>query len=85
MYPYDIFLDVDLYTIFLCIGILGAVAVFRIFSDRAKMFWKLQNFTLVTAVISIILGYFSAVFFQALYDIERRGGFVLDTSTGATF
>ncbi len=85
MYPYALFLDVDLYTVFLCVGILGAILVFRIFSDRAKMFWKLQNFTLVTAVVSITLGYFSAVFFQALYDIERRGGFVLDTSTGATF
>ena len=85
MYPHDLFLDVDLYTVFLCVGILGAILVFRIFSDRAKMFWKLQNFTLLTAVVSIILGYFSAVFFQALYDIERRGGFVIDTSTGATF
>ena len=85
MYPYPIFLDIDLYTVFLCVGIIAAIAVFRIFSDRAKMKWKLQNFTLVTAVVSIILGYFSAVFFQALYDIERRGGFVLDTSTGATF
>lgn len=85
MYPYPIFLDFDLYTLFLCVGIIGAIVVFRIFSDRAKMHWKLQNFTLVTAVVSIILGYFSAVFFQALYDIERRGGFVLDTSTGSTF
>lgn len=85
MYPYAIFLNVDLYTIFLCVGIICAVAVFRIFSDRAKMFWKLQNFTLVTAVVSIILGYLFAVFFQALYDIERRGAFIIDKYTGATF
>lgn len=85
MYPYPIFLDIDLYTVFLCIGIIGAIVVFRIFADRAKMYWKLHNFVLVTAVASIICGYFSAVLFQALYNIERRGSFIIDKYTGATF
>ena len=85
MYPYPIFLDIDLYTVFLCIGIISAIVIFRIFADKAKMYWKLHNFVLITAVVAIIGGYFSAVFFQALYNIERRGEFIIDKYTGATF
>ena len=72
MYPYDLFLDVDLYTVFLCVGILGAIFVFRIFSDRAKMFWKLQNFTLVFLKSSVAiakLGSFSKRFSPYSFSI----------------
>ena len=85
MYPYPIIFGIDLYTIFLCVGIIGAIVVFRIFSDRLKMNWKVQNFTVISAFAAIILGYFSAVVFQAFYDIESRGGFIIDRYTGATF
>jgi phosphatidylglycerol:prolipoprotein diacylglycerol transferase len=85
MYPYSIIFGIDLYTVFLCIGIIGAIVVFRLFSDRIKMNWRVQNFCILVAFVSIIIGYLSAVFFQALYDIESRGGFIIDSSTGATF
>lgn len=85
MYPYPIIFGIDLYTVFLCLGIVGAIVVFRIFSDRLKMNWRVQNFTIITAFAAIIVGYFSAVLFQAFYDIESRGGFIIDRYTGATF
>ncbi|MBE6593965.1 MAG: prolipoprotein diacylglyceryl transferase [Ruminococcaceae bacterium] len=85
MYPYPIFFDIDLYTVFLCLGIIGAIVVFRTFSDKLKMNWKVQNLTIVSAFVGIILGYLSAVVFQAFYDIKSRGGFIIDTNTGATF
>ena len=68
MYPYSIIWGIDLYTIFLCIGVIAALLTFRFFSDRKNMFWKLQNFTVITAVISIVGGYGSAVLFQGLYN-----------------
>lgn len=85
MYPYDVIFGIDLYTIFLCLGIVGAIVVFRLYSDRLKMNWKVQNFTILSAFGAIIIGYFSAVLFQAFYDIKDRGGFIIDKNTGATF
>ena len=85
MYPNDVIFGIDLYTVFLCLGIVGAIVVFRLYSDRIKMNWKVQNFTIISAFGAVITGYFSAVLFQALYDIKDRGGFIIDKNTGATF
>lgn len=85
MYPYPIFWNVDLYTIFLGIGILGAIVTYRFFAEKKKIYWRVQNLVVLTAAISVIVGYFSAVMFQAFYNIKERGGFVIDASTGATF
>ena len=85
MYPYSIIGDIDLYTIFLCVGIISALLVFRIFSDRQKMYWKLQNFAVLVGVAAIVCGYCSAVLFQGFYDFlaDPSQGFRLNT--GATF
>lgn len=87
MYPYSIIFGIDLYTIFLCVGIIAALLTFRIFSDRMKMYWKLQNFTIITAVLSVVGGYGSAVLFQGFYNFlaDPSKGFVLDNRTGSTF
>ena len=85
MYPYAIFSNVNLYTVFLCLGILGAVILYRIMADKRKIYWKVQNLVIMSTAAAIVGGYFFAVFFQALYNIERRGGFILDSKTGATF
>ena len=87
MYPYEIFLGIDLYTLLLCAGIVAALITFRVFSDRKKMHWKLQNFSILVAVFSIVGGYGGAVLFQAFYNFldDPSKGFVIDSSTGATF
>ena len=77
MYPRAIIFGIDLYTILLCVGIIAALLTFRIFSDRNKTYWKLQNFTIITAVVSITAGYGSAALFQAFYNFlaDRESGF----------
>ena len=87
MYPYSVLFGLDLYTIFLCVGIISALVTFRVFSDRQKMYWKLQNFAILVGVASIVCGYGSAVLFQGLYNFlaDTSKGFVLNNSTGSTF
>ncbi len=86
MYPYEIFPGVDLYTLLLCVGILAALLVFRLVSDKLRLPVKLQTMALLSGICAIVLGYFSAVLFQAFYNIERNGGkLIIDAETGATF
>ena len=85
MYPKQILPGIDMYLIMLCCAAVSAIVVYRLVADRLKMGAKLQNFCLFNAVASIIVGYYSAVLFQALYNIPKYGEFRLDSSTGATF
>ena len=85
MYPYDIFPGMDLYGIFLCVAALAALISFRVCADHLKLKANLQNFCMATALCAIVVGYFSAVLFQAFYNIGKYGEFRFDTSTGATF
>ena len=87
MYPYPIFLGVDLYTLLLCVGIFSALLIFRIFSDREKMYWKFQNFCVIVGTVAITLGVGSAVLFQAFYNFmdDPGRGFSINQSTGSTF
>lgn len=87
MYPYEIFFGIDLYTLLLCVGIIAALLTFRIFSDRKKMYWKIQNFAILVGVFSIVVGYGSAVLFQAFYNFlaDTSKEFVINRGTGATF
>ena len=85
MYPYELFWGIDLYTVALALGIMSALMIFRVFSDRFDINVKLHNLCIINAVVSIVVGYFSAVLFQAFYNIEKYGEFRIDTNTGATF
>ena len=85
MYPYKILGDIDLYDICLTLGIIAALVVYRIISDKAQIGAKLFNFTLVCALFSVVFGYASAVGVQAVYNIRLRGAFIIDENTGATF
>ena len=85
MYTKDILPGIDLYLICLCLAIISALIIFRVMADKMKISAKLQNLCLYIAIGAIFFGYLSAVFFQALYNINKNGGFVINTSTGATF
>jgi phosphatidylglycerol:prolipoprotein diacylglycerol transferase len=85
MYPYDIIKGIDLYTIFLALGIVAAIVTFSKCADKIGLGAKFHNLSLIAAVLGIGLGYFSAIFFQALYNIPKNGGFVISEETGATF
>ena len=85
MYPYYIIGDIDLYSIFIMLGIIAAVIVYRLCADRANINAKLYNFTLICALCSIVSGFVFSVLFQAIYNIKDRGAFIIDGETGATF
>lgn len=90
MYPYKLitFSDgtgITLYEIFILIGAIVALLLIRVLGDKRKMPAKLQNLILIGTVVSIVLGYLSAVLFQAVYNIASRGKFIIDEYTGATF
>ncbi|MBQ7383421.1 MAG: prolipoprotein diacylglyceryl transferase [Clostridia bacterium] len=85
MYPNEILPGIDLYLICMCLAVMAAIIVYRIMADKLKIGAKLQNLCIFTAVGAIICGYFSAVLFQAFYNIKKNGGFVINAQTGATF
>ena len=85
MYPKEIFPGIDLYVIMLCVAAIGAIFVFRFLADKRALSANLQNLCLFNAVASIMVGYYSAVLFQAVYNIPKYGEFRIDSRTGATF
>ena len=85
MFPYQIFPGVDMYLVMICLAAVAAIFVFRFFADKLKIRAKLQNLCMINAVASIMVGYYSAVLFQALYNIKTNGKFIIDANTGATF
>ncbi|MBO7309933.1 MAG: prolipoprotein diacylglyceryl transferase [Clostridia bacterium] len=85
MYSKEILPGIDLYLIMLCIAAISAILVYRYIADRRSIGARLQNLCLFNAVASILIGYYSAVLFQAIYNIPKYGEFRLDSNTGATF
>lgn len=86
MYPYDILFEgFDLYILFITLGIISALVVFRVLADKNKFPAGLQNLVLIGAVFAIVIGYGSAVLFQGIYNAIDTGKFTLGEGTGATF
>ena len=85
MYPYDIVLGMDLYSIMIAVGFLGALVFFRIWADRRGFSAGLQNLCIVGAMVGVLGGYGAAVLFQALYNGLKTGNFEVAGSTGSTF
>lgn len=75
MYPFQIVFGLTLYDILLCVGIIAAFAVFGYLADKRGIKVRLQKFSLVCGCFAIGTGLISASFFQALYDIPKKGGF----------
>lgn len=85
MCPNDILPGIDLYVIFLGLGVVAAIIAFSKLSDLLMLEAKVHNFTLYTAIAAVVLGYGSAVLFQAFYNMADEGEFVINQGTGATF
>lgn len=85
MYPKDILSGIDLYLIMLCVAAVAAIFTYRFLADKRELGAKLQNLCLFGAVGAILVGYYSAVLFQAFYNIPKYGEFRINSSTGATF
>ncbi|MBR5059369.1 MAG: prolipoprotein diacylglyceryl transferase [Clostridia bacterium] len=85
MYPYVLFWDIDLYSVFLLLGVLAAFVIFRILGDRKRFTAKYQNFVLLDGFLSVVVGYLGAVLSQAVNNYAETGVFEVNGSTGATF
>lgn len=85
MYPNEIFLGLDLYSILLCVGIFVCILVYGWLADRLYLSARLQKFCFICALFAIPLGYGSAVLFQAFYNFMDGDEFVISLNTGATF
>lgn len=85
MYPYELFLGIDLYSLFIVVGVIGCFVLIRIMQDRMNFEAKFQNFVILTTLVTVLGGYGTAVVAQAFYNIEKEGKFVINNETGATF
>jgi len=57
------------------VGVIAAFVTLRILSDKVKLPAKLFNFVLFTGVVAIVLGWLSAMLFQAFYNYLDSGVF----------
>ncbi len=85
MYPNELFLGLDLYSILLCVGIFTCILAYGWLADRVFLSTRLQKFCFVCALFAIPLGYGSAVLFQAFYNFMDGDRFEISFNTGATF
>ena len=85
MYNKTLFLDLDLYSLFMLVGVLACLVFIRVLSDHRKMKATWQNLVLFNAVFAVLLGYGGAVLFQAFYNFMDDGVFEIVNNTGATF
>ncbi len=83
MYPDNLFWNVNLYSICLSIGLIGAIIVLDKYLTHRKVPVKVQNFYLIVGVIAIALGILSANLTQSIYHFIQTGEFRL--GVGMTF
>ena len=85
MFPHDILPGINLYVICLGLAAVAAIISFGKLADVVKMNAKVYNMSVYTAILAIVLGYGSAVLFQAVYNMFAHGKFEITSGTGATF
>ena len=85
MYPYEIIFGLDLYEIMLIIAVIASFFLCDKMMQQRKFSITLQKLTIVAIFLCVIVGYLSAVLFQAVYDYFATGEFKINSSTGATF
>ncbi|MBQ9162348.1 MAG: prolipoprotein diacylglyceryl transferase [Clostridia bacterium] len=85
MYPYELFLGLDMYSLLIALGVIGCLVMIRLVFDKWEYEAKFQNFVIITTIVTIFGGYGTAVLTQALYNIKELGKFQLTNDTGSTF
>ena len=85
MYPYEIIFGMDLYSILISVGVIVCMLFIRLQADWRGLKAKLQNLILFNTIAAVVLGYGSAVLFQAFYNFMAKGKFEVVNSTGSTF
>ena len=85
MYPYEIILGMDLYSILISVGVIVCMIFIRLQADWRGLKAKLQNLILFNTIAAVVLGYGGAVLLQAFYNYMAKGKFEIVNSTGSTF
>lgn len=85
MYPYEIILGMDLYSILIAVGVIVCMVFIRLQADWRGLKAKLQNLVLFNTIAAVVLGYGAAVLLQAFYNYMAKGKFEIVNSTGSTF
>lgn len=73
MLPKVEFLGLDLYTWMILVGIIAAMVMFRVFTTKTGLPAKVFNFSLITAIVAIVVGFLSATLFQSYYNYLENG------------
>lgn len=90
MYPYPIIeiggkSILTLYELFILIGVLAAFFLADRMTQKRGFSVALQKIVIVCALAGVVLGYGSAVLFQAFYNFMESGKFEIASNTGSTF
>ena len=85
MFPYKVFLGMDLYTLLMVAGVVACMLFIRLMGDKRDFRPAFQNLLIINTVLAVVAGYGSAVLFQAYYNYRANGTFEIVSSTGATF
>ncbi len=85
MYPYPIIFGMGLYELLLTAGMLIVLFSADRMGIKRGFSVKLQKLLIVNGVVSVCVGLFGAVLFQAFYDFMATGKFKIDQQTGMTF
>lgn len=73
--------SIDLYTVMIVIGLILAMLMFRYLSRANKLPDDVYRKYLQIALLSAIVGFISAVFFQSVYDFFETGKFAIGGMT----
>ncbi len=82
MYPEAI---LTLYDIFILVGVVAAFLLADRLTQKKGFSVALQRVVILAALAAVVLGYGSAVLFQAFYNFLETGTFEIANDTGATF
>lgn len=81
MYSKELFLGLHLYEILITVGLVACMLLLRWLSDKQGFSAKWQNFVLLTMMVAVVVGYGSAVGFQALYNYQDTGEWKIQGQT----
>lgn len=66
-------MEITLYGIFLSLGLVACLLVYKFFTDYRKIRTEVQDFGFITAICAIALGFLAAALFQSVYNYIENG------------
>ncbi len=84
MYPYELFLNMNLYSICFLVAVLFALFFVNFAIEKKGFSSGLQRLVLICGFLAVVAGLGGAILFQAFYNFMATGEFVLE-SAGMTF